>query len=307
MEFVDVVRTSLLDEASSWSLRAAAASTLIELNAQTSTIEKRATWASLASLVEEQTLPATLRAEICQCIATQDGSAIVPLAERVMKASSAGAQRRFADQLLTSSHGAALLLELIEKGQASARLLRDKAVRDRMVAAQIPRISTRLESVMASAPPEKDPSEIIAAVVTTFGQRHRDAAQGQKLFTKHCETCHQAAGRGAVVGPQLDGVGNRGLERVVEDVLDPNRNVDQSFRTVLVALTDGRITGGLVRHEDAKDVVIVDKEAKEIAIAVADIEERQQSNLSLMPSDFDTVLTTDELADLFAYLLTLTK
>jgi putative heme-binding domain-containing protein len=306
-QFTDNSRTTLLDEASSWSLRAAAASAFVALNTQTSAIENGAAWTSLTSLVGQETLPAMLRAEICQCIAAQDESAIVPLAERVMQASSANAQRRFADQLLTNSHGAALLLELIEKGRASARLLRDKAVRDRMAAAQIPYLATRLETLMTTAPTEKDPREIMAAIRGAFGQRHRDADQGQKLFTKHCETCHQVAGRGTVVGPQLDGIGNRGLERVIEDVLDPNRNVDQSFRTVVLALADGRIMGGLVRREDADDVVIVDKEAKEITIALADIEERQPSNLSLMPSDFDTVLQADELTDLLTYLLTLTK
>ena len=32
------------------------------------------------------------------------------------------------------------------------------------------------------------------------------------------------------IAPHLDGIGNRGLERLLEDVLDPNRNVDQLFR-----------------------------------------------------------------------------
>ena len=39
-----------------------------------------------------------------------------------------------------------------------------------------------------------------------------------------------------MVGPQLDGVGTRGLERLIEDVLDPNRNVDPAFRASHVTL-----------------------------------------------------------------------
>ena len=48
-------------------------------------------------------------------------------------------------------------------------------------------------------------------------------------------------GSGGLVGPQLDGIGNRGLERLVEDVLDPNRNVDRAFRTHLLTLKNGDV------------------------------------------------------------------
>ena len=306
-QFIDDAKETLLDEGSSWQLRATAANTYIALRGTASSNDSSAAWKSLAALVKQKELPAMLRSEICQSIAEHDDTAIGPLAERVMKLCSAPAQRWFADQLLTSSDGAALLLELIEQGHASTRLLRDGAVRDRLTAASIPAVTTRLENLLASAPKEKNLSNVIAAVVAAFQVRQGDVEQGQQLFAKHCATCHQVAGQGTIVGPQLDGIGNRGAERLIEDVLDPNRNVDHTFRTVVLALTDGRIVSGLVRREDANNIALVDKEAKELTIAVVDIEERQQSTTSLMPSDFDAVLKADEMADLFTYLLSLSK
>jgi hypothetical protein len=37
--------------------------------------------------------------------------------------------------------------------------------------------------------------------------------------------------QGGNIGPQLDGIGGCGLERVVEDIIDPHRNVDPTFAT----------------------------------------------------------------------------
>ena len=55
--------------------------------------------------------------------------------------------------------------------------------------------------------------------------------KGHEVFTKTCAICHQIGGQGAVIGPQLDGVGARGLDRILEDVIDPNRNVDPCSAT----------------------------------------------------------------------------
>ena len=65
-----------------------------------------------------------------------------------------------------------------------------------------------------------------------------DAGRGQVAFKKHCSSCHRVGAEGALIGPQLDGIGNRGLERVLEDVLDPNRNIDAAFHTTVLALDE---------------------------------------------------------------------
>jgi putative heme-binding domain-containing protein len=56
-------------------------------------------------------------------------------------------------------------------------------------------------------------------------------------------------GKGAKAGPQLDGIGGRGLDRLMEDILDPNRNVDQSFRATNLALHNGQTVSGLLLRE----------------------------------------------------------
>ena len=109
------------------------------------------------------------------------------------------------------------------------------------------------------------------------------------------------------VGPQLDGIGNRGLDRVAEDLLDPNRNVDVAFRTTTFLTDDGRVLSGLVASETDDAVVCVDQGGKEFVVATSNIDERKASALSLMPANFHETLTPDEIRSLLAYLLSLRK
>ena len=106
------------------------------------------------------------------------------------------------------------------------------------------------------------------------------------------------------MGPQLDGVGNRGLERLCEDVLDPNRSVDHAFRTTLLILADGDVVSGLFRREEGETLVLAEATGKEVSIAKKKVQERKQSESSLMPDNFGDLLSQDDFNHLMAFLLT---
>ena len=65
---------------------------------------------------------------------------------------------------------------------------------------------------------------------------------------------------------QLDGIGVRGVDRLLEDILDPNRNVDQAFRTTQLALKDGQLIAGLLLREEGEVLVLADAQGKEVRI-----------------------------------------
>jgi putative heme-binding domain-containing protein len=110
-----------------------------------------------------------------------------------------------------------------------------------------------------------------------------------------------------LVGPQLDGIGNRGLERLLEDVLDPNRSVDINFRTTTILTDEGRLFSGLKRREEGAVLVFVDNKGKEFTISKEEIDEQKQSPLSLMPANLLEILSPQQLHDLLAYLLQSTQ
>ena len=96
----------------------------------------------------------------------------------------------------------------------------------------------------------------------------------QASFKKNCASCHRIGDEGARIGPTLDGIGVRGVDRLLEDMLDPNRNVDQAFRTTQIVTTAGTIVSGLVLREEGEIVVLADAQGKEVRVPSAEIDQR---------------------------------
>ena len=127
--------------------------------------------------------------------------------------------------------------------------------------------------------------------------------KGAAVFEKHCANCHRIGERGAKIGPNLDGVGIRGIDRLLEDILDPSRNVDQAFRTTQIVSNDGRILTGLTLREEGQIIVLADAQGKEQRVAKDEIDQRAESQLSLMPSNVPDLVNEPDFVDLIGYLL----
>jgi putative heme-binding domain-containing protein len=150
-----------------------------------------------------------------------------------------------------------------------------------------------------------------ATVETLLAERRRQVEEtqgnvdtGKELFRKNCQVCHQLGGEGRQVGPNLDGIANRGLQRMLEDVLAPNRNVDVAFRTTTVVTTDGKALSGLVKELEQDRLSLTDSQAKETILNLSEVEERKSSTASPMPANFGETLTVPEFRDLIAFLQT---
>jgi len=102
---------------------------------------------------------------------------------------------------------------------------------------------------------------------------------------------------------QLDGVGIRGLDRLLEDTLDPNRNVDQAFRSTNLALKNGQTVTGLLLKEEGEILVLADQQGKELRIPKGSVEERSNSQMSSMPANLVDQIPEAEFYSLIAYLL----
>ena len=132
-----------------------------------------------------------------------------------------------------------------------------------------------------------------------------NAEEGRQVFVKNCANCHQIAGQGAQVGPNLDGIGNRGLDRLLDDILLPNQNVDAAFRVSLISTVDGRLHNGFVRTADpqSSQVTIVDSQGKELVIRKDEINEQKMTRVSPMPANFSETIPQQDFVDLIDYLL----
>lgn len=105
------------------------------------------------------------------------------------------------------------------------------------------------------------------------------------------------------MGPQLDGIGNRGADRLIEDILDPNRNVDAHFFMHQVQLRDGTSIAGFKRGEVGQVIILVDAAGNEQRISKDDIVEDKELPQSLMPPVFGQIIPEPAFHDLLAWLL----
>lgn len=212
-------------------------------------------------------------------------------------------QRAITAGLARKSFGIELLLSHISLGKASPRLLKDGRISELIQRNATSEQKTRIAELSRDLPPEDEKTTQLREKMGHDFSTDR-AAEGEVLFKQHCATCHQIAGQGGVVGPQLDGVGNRGVERLLEDVVDPNRNVDVAFRMTQILTLDGNIVTGLLRREEGGRVVLADQTGKEFSLATDDIEQRKDSTESLMPANFAETMTAQQIQHVVAYLLT---
>jgi putative heme-binding domain-containing protein len=213
-------------------------------------------------------------------------------------------QTAIAVALAPTRPGAEALLNAIGEGKGSPRLLQERPVQVVLAGAGVADLDARLAKLTAGLPPAEERVQgLLAARKKEIAEHPGDPARGAAVFQKVCATCHQIGGEGAKVGPQLDGVGIRGADRLLEDVLDPNRNVDQAFRASNIAQKDGSLVSGLVLREEGEIVIIADAQGKEVRVPKDSIEERVVSALSPMPANLSEQIAEPEFRDLMAYLL----
>jgi putative heme-binding domain-containing protein len=277
--------------------RIAAASSALTLNRS----DAIAALCEIVQSPDEATSLRGLAAQLLGSIATDDARTALVTA---LGTAPGPLQQPLAVALAGSPEGGERLLQSIAAGKASARLLQDKPLLDRLATLKIEHRDERIAALTEGLPAADDRlKKMIARLAATASAPEASAEAGTAVFKKSCVACHRISNEGGKVGPQLDGIGIRGLERILEDVLDPNRNVDAAFRAIVIAKTDGVVVTGLKLREEGATVIIGDNQGKEVRIPMDEIEESRLTNLSPMPSNFAEQLTEADLRALLAFLL----
>ncbi len=251
-------------------------------------------------------LSSTQRLEGIHALSDGNSTAASESISKAMQAASTAEQRRVATVLASDSVGANLLVSLVESGRASARLLKHPQIEPKLLAVTSDESKAKIESLTSRLPNESEELiQLIASRRQSFVAEPGAGELGAKLFTKTCAACHQIAGQGKKVGPNLDGIGNRGLDRLVEDILAPNRNVDVAFRSTTIVTDQGRVLNGLIKQTEGARLILVDSKGEELSVPTESIDQKIPSNLSPMPANFGETLTEEQFRQLLAYLLSL--
>jgi putative heme-binding domain-containing protein len=285
------------DENADADARAAAAKALSELSGPKHLDEFR----KVASGADESS---KLRGKVAAVLGQINSPEAKATIVEALRTAPTSLQTELALALASNREGAEALLEAVSEGKASARLLQQRKVRDHLTAAKPDNLNERLEKLTANLPTAtEERDKLIAQRKAAFNPAKASAAKGADVFKQYCVVCHTLDGQGALIGPQLDGIGGRGVDRLLEDILDPNRNVDRAFRSTLLIMNDGDVQSGLYRRDEGEMVIIAQSNGKEMSVPRKDIKERRTSETSLMPDNFGEAIPNGDFNDLIAFLL----
>lgn len=260
--------------------------------------------ADFAYILRNGEEPMKLREKCAQALAQMNTAEAKNALIETMRSASQSLQTQIALALASNADGAETLLAAVEAGKTSAHCLQENSVKDRLASAKPKDFQARVEKLTKDlAPISEEKQKLIDARRAGFLAAETSLENGAKVFEKTCMVCHAMDGKGANVGPQLDGVGNRGAERIIEDILDPNRAVDPAFYYSNVTLKDDRVITGLFRREEGSVLIFADSTGKEVPVAKNEISERRESHNSLMPENFSEALPEQDFYDLVAFLL----
>lgn len=206
-------------------------------------------------------------------------------------------RQAIAEQFLNPVDAAALFLDRVEQGSIASLDL-DAARRDRWVHHPDAAIAERAARLLQDAG-RADRQAVV--------DRYRDAValegsvdRGEKLFAKHCATCHQPR-EGSPIGPELRSLTDRSPASLLVAILDPSRAVEPRYLGYHVETKSGEVIYGVVVSESGDTLGLRQVDGQVRKLGRDSLEAITSSQRSFMPDGLEAELSSQDLADVMRY------
>ncbi|MEZ6140431.1 MAG: c-type cytochrome [Zavarzinella sp.] len=166
---------------------------------------------------------------------------------------------------------------------------------------------SELEKLISSAwgktrPTSADLLKVIDQMREELDRTPASYERGKKVFEAQCAKCHKFDGKGAEVGPALDGAA-RDIEYILGNVIDPNRVIGAPYFMRTIILLDGRNEAGLLAEEDAQSITIKGENGTLKRFERKDIDTIKVQEKSLMPEGLTAGMSKQDFRDLVRYVM----
>jgi putative heme-binding domain-containing protein len=151
-----------------------------------------------------------------------------------------------------------------------------------------------------SADDPRQVAKLLAGVNWNEGDIHR----GRALF--EARTCTQCHGGSSGLGPDLSGAARRfSRDDLFTAIVQPSRDVSPRYQATMIQTAGGQVYTGMIVYEAVDGLLLRTAANQTIRIKPSEIEERRALKTSLMPAGLLKDLNSTDLADLYAYLRSL--
>ena len=141
----------------------------------------------------------------------------------------------------------------------------------------------------------------LTALVEDQQQPPPDAELGRAVFARTCQQCHTLFGTGGKIGPDITGANRGNLNYLLSNVIDPSAVMAKEYRPTVLAMSDGRVLTGIPK-EEAGSAIVLQTVNELIAVPKSEVEDRKESEKSMMPDGLLKNLSPREVRSLMAYL-----
>ncbi len=117
-----------------------------------------------------------------------------------------------------------------------------------------------------------------------------------------CLKCHMLNGKGGTIGPDLSNIGAQVTLQHLRHSLTQEGPIPPGYRPIKVVTVQGETVEGIAKNEDEFSVQLLDYHDKLHLYDTIELREITHGKVSLMPHDYDKVLTAEEYHDLLAML-----
>ena len=81
-------------------------------------------------------------------------------------------------------------------------------------------------------------------------------SNGRALYQRTCAQCHKLYGEGGEIGPDITGSNRNTLDYLLQNIIDPNADIPNDYRTTIVRLKDKRVLVGVIRQSEGQSVTL---------------------------------------------------
>lgn len=211
---------------------------------------------------------------------------------------SPGIRTRLIDIFLSRSVWQKMLVEAVAAQRIPVNHL-DASSKQRLLRSRDGTIQVLAEKLFQSTSSNR--ASLIAEYSKASTQQ-ADASHGKAIFTQVCAVCHQLGEQGHSVGPDLAALANRNASFLLQEILDPNKNLDSRYIEYVVVTRNGRTITGLLASEAGNSITLKGKEGRSETLLRSEIDEMQATGKSLMPEGLEKEISPAAMNDLIAYL-----
>ncbi len=136
----------------------------------------------------------------------------------------------------------------------------------------------------------------------------RDYDRGRAMFgAVACFSCHQYAGQGGIVGPDLTSAAGKFSARdLLESIIEPSKEISDQYGAIVITKVDGTTVTGRIANLSGDSVRVITNMFDPGSMEGVDrkqIKSIEPSKVSMMPAGLINMLREDEIMDLLAYIL----